>query len=185
MSAGPEPDQNRASSEHSSAIASTASSPAADDEIAKVKTRRRPVPGKGHRKSRKGCFNCKRRRVKCSEDTPRCYHCRRIGLVCEYPAAVATKLAPQSNSTALRATPNVLSMEDLRFFHHFLVTAYPPLPYGVDGVWQDVAAMAYDVCWLVHGPGPESKLLTCHEVRLPGSCDARPGCPASDAVQRS
>jgi hypothetical protein len=39
-------------------------------------------------------------------------------------------------------------MEDLRFFHHFLVTAYPPVPAGAYSVWQDMAAMAHEVSYL-------------------------------------
>ncbi|KAF4947931.1 hypothetical protein FSARC_13863 [Fusarium sarcochroum] len=50
--------------------------------------RRRPVPGRGFRKTRRGCFNCKRRRVKCSEHRPECLGCRRMSLDCVYPACV-------------------------------------------------------------------------------------------------
>lgn len=51
-----------------------------------VTTRRnKPVPRKGHIKSRRGCYTCKRWEVKCSEKLPECDNCTRIGLVCEYP----------------------------------------------------------------------------------------------------
>lgn len=46
---------------------------------------RRPIPRKGHTKSRRGCFNCKRRKVKCCESHPTCAHCKKAGLLCEYP----------------------------------------------------------------------------------------------------
>jgi hypothetical protein len=47
--------------------------------------RRKPIPRKGHTKSRRGCFNCKRRRIKCNEKHPDCNHCIKAGLQCEYP----------------------------------------------------------------------------------------------------
>ncbi|VEU24288.1 DEKNAAC105601 [Brettanomyces naardenensis] len=37
-----------------------------------------------HRKSRRGCATCKRRRVKCDEAKPICGNCQRIGLDCVY-----------------------------------------------------------------------------------------------------
>ncbi|EAQ83958.1 hypothetical protein CHGG_10362 [Chaetomium globosum CBS 148.51] len=40
---------------------------------------------RGHTKSRRGCFNCKRRRIKCQETKPACGHCVKQGLKCEYP----------------------------------------------------------------------------------------------------
>ncbi|WYZ37866.1 hypothetical protein EsH8_II_001372 [Colletotrichum jinshuiense] len=48
-------------------------------------TRRRPIPRKGHTKSRKGCHGCKRRKVKCSEARPVCGGCQRMGITCEWP----------------------------------------------------------------------------------------------------
>lgn len=41
---------------------------------------------KAHRKTRAGCFSCKRRRVKCSEERPSCQPCLRNCLECMYPA---------------------------------------------------------------------------------------------------
>jgi hypothetical protein len=49
---------------------------------------RKPIPRKGHTKSRRGCFNCKRRRIKCNERHPQCNHCIKAGLKCEYPANI-------------------------------------------------------------------------------------------------
>ncbi|POR35145.1 Uncharacterized protein TPAR_04676 [Tolypocladium paradoxum] len=108
--------------------------------------RRKPIPGKGHRKSRKGCFNCKRRRVKCSEVRPECHCCRRMGLVCVYPASPS----PMTECSSLSACPKSnLNLDHLRFFHHFLVEAHPPLPYGASAVWHNVAALSHQV-----GPRP-------------------------------
>ncbi|RSL55469.1 hypothetical protein CEP54_009372 [Fusarium duplospermum] len=35
-----------------------------------------------HTKSRTGCINCKRRKVKCDEARPACFHCKRHGVPC-------------------------------------------------------------------------------------------------------
>ncbi|EWG52071.1 hypothetical protein FVEG_16915 [Fusarium verticillioides 7600] len=100
--------------------------------------RRKPVPGRGFPKTRRGCFNCKRRRVKCSEHRPECQGCRRMRLPCVYPAAVLPD--PQNVPSA----PTVkVCLDHLRFFHHFLTEAYPPHPYGASAVWQDVAALSH------------------------------------------
>jgi len=105
--------------------------------------RGRPVPGKGHRKSRNGCITCKTRRVKCSEELPNCRACRRLGLDCRYTQPASPP--PYEPSGALRTTPSTLVFEDLRFFHHFLTAGHPPLPFGEAKVWQDVAAISHEV----------------------------------------
>ncbi|KAG7003615.1 Sterol regulatory element-binding protein ECM22 [Fusarium oxysporum f. sp. conglutinans] len=107
--------------------------------------RRKPVPGRGFPKTRRGCFNCKRRRVKCSEHRPECQGCRRMRLPCVYPAAVLPD--PQTVPSA----PTVkVCLDHLRFFHHFLAEAYPPHPYGASAVWQDVAALSHKVSLVVN-----------------------------------
>lgn len=103
--------------------------------------RRRPIPRKGHKKSRKGCFNCKRRKVKCPETLPECANCKRNGLVCEYPPEPSKLVL----SPSLQSTPTVFSMDDLRLFQHFLFKAYPPLPILGDSIWRDVAQFSHSV----------------------------------------
>ncbi|EED19544.1 conserved hypothetical protein [Talaromyces stipitatus ATCC 10500] len=39
---------------------------------------------RSHNKSRRGCLECKRRRVKCDESRPRCLNCTRRHVVCDY-----------------------------------------------------------------------------------------------------
>ncbi|OJJ50214.1 hypothetical protein ASPZODRAFT_58322 [Penicilliopsis zonata CBS 506.65] len=39
---------------------------------------------RAHRKSREGCGNCKRRRVKCDESKPHCQRCYKHGIPCDY-----------------------------------------------------------------------------------------------------
>ncbi|KAJ9151319.1 Sterol uptake control protein 2 [Pleurostoma richardsiae] len=41
-------------------------------------------------------------------------------------------------------------MDDLRFFQHFLLHAYPPLPIRGVAVWRDVAALCHSYDYLVH-----------------------------------
>ena len=113
--------------------------------------RRRPMPCKGHTKSRRGCLNCKRRRVKCPETRPQCTHCVRLGLPCEYPPPnpnpnAISPTGPMGNPRkSLSSTPTQFSMDDLRFFQHFLLTAYPPMPIGGDDIWRGVARLSHDV----------------------------------------
>ena len=109
--------------------------------------KRRPIPGRGHFKSRKGCFSCKRRRVKCSEELPACRGCGRLGLDCQYPRPSPVVLAPSRIS---HQPHSPLRLEDLRFFHHFLTAAYPSIPVGMDDIWQTVAAMSHEYEFLAH-----------------------------------
>ncbi|PYI07753.1 hypothetical protein BO78DRAFT_442669 [Aspergillus sclerotiicarbonarius CBS 121057] len=44
------------------------------------------APRLNHRKSTRGCRRCKARKVKCNEQRPKCSHCSRHNLPCEYPA---------------------------------------------------------------------------------------------------
>ncbi|KAF2491020.1 hypothetical protein BU16DRAFT_141498 [Lophium mytilinum] len=118
---------------------------------------RRPIPRKGHTKSRRGCFNCKRRRIKCNENYPECNHCNKAGLDCEYPANIiqaAQRLnqppAPK-DAVTLRSTPGNFTMSDMRLFHHFLITAYPHLPVGADKIWITVIpSFAHNYEFLIH-----------------------------------
>jgi len=129
---------------------------------------------KGHKKSRGGCYNCKRRKVKvchdpnplfakrerhvsqtyllqCQENQPTCHNCTRINATCKYPPTHVFKSmqSPASallNSRNLQSTPVVFNASDMRLFHHFIIHAYPHLPLGNDAVWQgDIAAIAHSV----------------------------------------
>ena len=110
---------------------------------------------RGHCKSRLGCFNCKRRRVKCNETRPGCSPCKRLGLKCEYPTAAnisprgagdgADASSRQNSLLRPQGGPSPLHFEDLRFFHQFMKVAYPPLPLKGEAVWSEFAAMSYNV----------------------------------------
>ena len=127
----------------------TSSSEPATSQQPPAKIRRKPVPGKGFRKTRSGCFNCKRRRVKCTETRPTCLGCRRLALDCVYPPRpespdlcrpVRTRVPCGGTYTA------TVDLDHLRFFNHFLVGGHPPHPYGTGAsVWKDVASLAHQV----------------------------------------
>ncbi|RQM08240.1 hypothetical protein DH86_00001438, partial [Scytalidium sp. 3C] len=95
---------------------------------------------KGHKKSRKGCFNCKARKVKCQETHPCCENCYKRGLDCQYPLSLqslslsgSSSTTPNSVSiTTLQSTPTLFTPTDMQLFYHFLHGAYPHLPVGND-----------------------------------------------------
>ena len=113
---------------------------AAADHAASTALVKKAASRRGHFKSRLGCFNCKRRRVKCNELRPSCTPCKRLKLSCAYPATPAPTW-----SGSIRANPSMLTLEDLRFYHQFLTTAFPTLPLRSDDVWQQCAAMSHQV----------------------------------------
>ncbi|KAK3946287.1 hypothetical protein QBC46DRAFT_369416 [Diplogelasinospora grovesii] len=63
-------------------------------------------PKRPHQKSRKGCRNCKKRKVKCDEGRPFCKNCRVRGDACAYldPSAAAA-LSSSSSSSAPVTSP--------------------------------------------------------------------------------
>lgn len=115
---------------------------------------RKPIPRKGHTKSRRGCFNCKRRRIKCNENYPNCSHCVKAGLRCEYPTNIiqnSQRSPSPQDAVQLRSTPGTFTMSDMRLFHHFLITGYPHLPVGADKIWITVIpSLAHNYEYLIH-----------------------------------
>lgn len=71
---------------------------------------RKPIPRKGHTKSRRGCYNCKRRRIKCNEGHPECNHCIKAGLRCEYPANIIQTTQRAQSSPSPQEMVNLRSM---------------------------------------------------------------------------
>ncbi|KPM36641.1 T-complex protein 1 subunit epsilon [Neonectria ditissima] len=115
-------------------------------------TKRRPIPRKGHTKSRAGCSSCKRRKVKCDEALPDCGPCGRLGLACEYGQGKSRSSRESSTSLArpLRSTPAVFDVDDMNFFQHFLFEAYPPLPIDGSSVWQVASRLSHEYDFLLH-----------------------------------
>ncbi|KAI1460846.1 hypothetical protein F4805DRAFT_415748 [Annulohypoxylon moriforme] len=99
---------------------------------------------RGHTKSRRGCFNCKRRRIKCQETRPACGHCVKTGLKCEYPTAPQVVHQPQHQIP-------LFSLQDMRFFQHFLFTCFPNHPLGNESVWtHEIPCLSQTYEYLMH-----------------------------------
>ncbi|EGX90385.1 C6 transcription factor [Cordyceps militaris CM01] len=137
------------SSSSPAASSSNRSSAAAVASASSSASSKPAVSRRGHSKSRLGCLNCKRRRVKCNELRPTCSPCRRLGLLCDY----ATSAPPPHDAvaTAPPATPSsALNLDDLRFYYQFLHTAFPSLPLRAEHVWKTCAALSHQSECLAH-----------------------------------
>ncbi|KAF7559878.1 hypothetical protein G7046_g4262 [Stylonectria norvegica] len=99
---------------------------------------------RGHTKSRRGCYNCKRRRIKCQETHPACGHCTKTGLKCEYPAAPLITHQPHDQIP-------LFSLQDMRFFQHFLTQCVPHHPLKQEEIWShDIPCIAHNHEFLMH-----------------------------------
>ncbi|CAF3575187.1 hypothetical protein SNK03_000395 [Fusarium graminearum] len=99
---------------------------------------------RGHTKSRRGCYNCKRRRIKCQETHPACGHCTKTGLKCEYPST------PQITHQPHHQVP-LFSLQDMRFFQHFLTQCYPHHPLKQEDIWtHEIPCIAHNNEYLMH-----------------------------------
>ncbi|KAF2136472.1 uncharacterized protein K452DRAFT_313167 [Aplosporella prunicola CBS 121167] len=81
-----------------------------------------------HRKSRLGCLNCKRRRIKCDETKPSCSNCVSHSIHCKYAAASqpATTRPIESEAAADHGSqPDApvasLNLTDLELLHNYYV----------------------------------------------------------------
>lgn len=68
---------------------------------------------KPHRKSHKGCVQCKRRHVRCGEEKPICSACDRLDLICKYDAA------PRMSVHSASPQPSGFSLLDMELLHHY------------------------------------------------------------------
>lgn len=116
-------------------------SPSASAAAAQAKQR---MERRGHTKSRRGCYNCKRRRIKCQETRPACGHCVKTGLKCEYPTMPVVVHQPQHQIP-------LFSLQDMRFFQHFLFQCYPHHPIGAENVWtHEIPCLSQKYEYLMH-----------------------------------
>ncbi|KAG4442101.1 hypothetical protein IFR05_002387 [Cadophora sp. M221] len=114
---------------------------------------------KGHTKSRTGCFNCKRARIKCKENRPSCDYCAHRDLKCQWPEIQITQVGPvirrPSSASSIPVNPQlpppVFTIQDFRLFNHFVQSAYPSHPVGNDAVWtHEIPSIAPDYEFLLH-----------------------------------
>ncbi|GJN74303.1 C6 transcription factor [Purpureocillium lilacinum] len=107
-------------------------------------TQKQRLERRGHTKSRRGCYNCKRRRIKCQETRPACGHCVKTGLKCEYPSM------PQITHQPHNQIP-LFSLQDMRFFQHFLTQCYPHHPLKQEEIWtHEIPCIAHNHEFLMH-----------------------------------
>lgn len=116
---------------------------------------------RGHTKSRRGCFNCKRRRIKCQETRPACAHCLKTGLHCEYPHLPLVIHQPSHQIP-------LFSLQDMRFFQHFLLQCYPHHPLGAEHLWlHEVPCLSQEYDFLMHAIlGYSASQLMCNDGGL-------------------
>ncbi|KAI0445596.1 C6 zinc finger protein [Xylaria telfairii] len=125
-------------------VASTSVSPPTSAVVRSSSNQKPRLERRGHTKSRRGCYNCKRRRIKCQETRPSCGHCVKTGLKCEYP------LVPQITHQPQHQIP-LFSLQDMRFFQHFLLTCTPHQPLGNDSIWtHEVPCLSQNYEYLMH-----------------------------------
>ncbi|KAH9221946.1 hypothetical protein DL95DRAFT_381241 [Leptodontidium sp. 2 PMI_412] len=100
-----------------------------------------PITRKHHRKTKTGCSNCKRRRVKCDERQPTCLNCTRRDLQCHFESRhqrveLAPKVPPTASPAAqLSLAPDhsrshAIHMSHLELLHHFCTSTYHTLSHN-------------------------------------------------------
>ncbi|KPI38229.1 uncharacterized protein AB675_983 [Cyphellophora attinorum] len=130
----------------------------------------RAVPvRKGHTKSRNGCMQCKKRKIKCGEEKPCCANCSHRGNSCEYAElfrASSGKLAGHirkhqpisifvtnlgASDFAARSPEMRFCLREMRFFHHFIMNVPHPLPLGNRKIWaNDIPQISHQHKYLMH-----------------------------------
>ncbi|KFZ03164.1 hypothetical protein V502_11180 [Pseudogymnoascus sp. VKM F-4520 (FW-2644)] len=109
---------------------------------------RRRTTGNRHYKSRQGCFECKRRKVKCQETQPACENCIRLSLSCRYLPYGAN---PSPGQAVTLHEKQIFNLTDMRLFHHYFVAAYPHYPVRNDNIWISyVTPISHQCDFLMH-----------------------------------
>ncbi|OBT64742.1 hypothetical protein VE03_05854 [Pseudogymnoascus sp. 23342-1-I1] len=109
-----------------------------------------------HTKSRRGCLNCKRRRIKCPENHPDCTQCTKRGLTCEWPEIQIEQTGNDGKRVARAIprqvdSPNTFSIQDFRLFNHFIKECHPSHPLGNEEAWtHDIPSIAHNHEYLLH-----------------------------------
>ncbi|TKW57689.1 hypothetical protein CTA1_6736 [Colletotrichum tanaceti] len=94
---------------------------------------------RGHTKSRRGCFNCKRRRIKLSYT--------------RYVKTIVVWVMRLSRGRGLQPHHQVplFSLQDMRFFQHFMLQCYPHHPLGNENIWtHEVPCLSQSHEFLMH-----------------------------------
>ncbi|KAJ4392463.1 hypothetical protein N0V85_007033 [Neurospora sp. IMI 360204] len=90
---------------------------------------------RSHRKSRKGCLECKRRHIKCDETRPRCINCQTVERECSYPIppGISTgsddlSRSPADSLSVAATPPSSASASVASFSGYGGSTATTPIP---------------------------------------------------------
>ncbi|KAI2936203.1 transcriptional regulator family: Fungal Specific TF [Aspergillus niger] len=69
------------------------------------------MPRRAHKKSRNGCFECKRRHIKCDEKQPICSNCRSSERSCEYADPFIRAASSQSSKSSIPSPAGTVTDE--------------------------------------------------------------------------
>lgn len=122
------------------------------------------------RRSRNGCLTCKRRKVRCNEQRPHCFHCQRLGLECQWQDAAAA--APR-----LPSPPGDAQEGPAATTPGSSVSAAGA---GLDTGWPTPAGDLFDFAQLADPAGDFSLF---QDIFLPELCD--PAAPRQRPLQRA
>lgn len=102
------------------------------------------------RRSRNGCLTCKRRKVRCNEQRPHCFHCQRLRLECEWKDAAPRLPSPPGDALGA-STPgsNVAAA-------------------GMEADWPTPAADLFD---FAQAADPMGDFSLFQDIFLPELCD--------------
>ncbi|KAH8821860.1 hypothetical protein F5884DRAFT_851069 [Xylogone sp. PMI_703] len=147
-----EPAQAEASNDQP-VVASRLAAAVSDLSTSRMPQGRQGRQRRGHRKSRQGCFNCKKRKIKCQETFPTCENCARLSIRCQYMQTSAITLSswnPCNPQAPLNTTPD-FDLTDFRLFHHYLVAAYPHFPVASEDIWLNyITPIGHQSGFLMH-----------------------------------
>ncbi|KAL4962676.1 Zn(II)2Cys6 transcription factor [Aspergillus stella-maris] len=144
-----------------------------------------PRGPRSHRKSKAGCLQCKKRKVKCDESKPGCRKCAIHGVSCSFtnsahgrnqahsPVSASSSSsnlalhtldqAPSPHQTLSASSP--LNIKDLELLHHFMTsTCYTTsrVP-AIQSLWRDeVPRIAFSTPFLLHALLAVSALHIAH-----------------------
>ncbi|KAL4796353.1 hypothetical protein BDV19DRAFT_378323 [Aspergillus venezuelensis] len=146
-----------------------------------------PRGPRSHRKSKAGCLQCKKRKVKCDESRPGCRKCAIHGVACSFtnpahgrtqagsPVSVSSSTSnlaldtsvqgPSPHQTLFAASP--LNIQDLELLYHFMTsTCYTTsrVP-AIRSLWRDeVPRIAFSTPFLLHALLAVSALHIAHST---------------------
>ncbi|KAH8667976.1 hypothetical protein BGZ60DRAFT_515428 [Tricladium varicosporioides] len=78
-------------------------------------------PRKSHLKSRNGCKECKRRKIKCDEAPIICGACRKSRITCSFTESQAPQTASEEGLANQKVIITSNSLLDLELLHHFTI----------------------------------------------------------------